>query len=226
MRKFRFSPLFLIGCGSTVDYDPGVTADQFQPLVSNPFMPHPVGARWVYSANTPDGVERDEIEVLAERKTVAFGVECTVVKDTVYVDGEIAEDTKDWYAQHSDGSVWYMGEDTAEYEDGQIINHNGAWEAGVDGALPGILMPATPALGQKYRQEFYAGEAEDEAEVVELDVSVTVAAGSYTGCIKTHDTSAIDSSLSELKYYCRGVGLVLVEEDENVRVELIESSGL
>jgi hypothetical protein len=221
-----FSALALLaGCSSSGPYDPGVKPSDFAKSVTNRLLPYPPGARWVYNATTSEGVERIEVEVLTETKRVAWGVDSTVVRDTVYVDDEKVEDTKDWFAQHADGSVWYMGEDTAEYENGEIVNHEGAWEAGADGALPGMLMPASPAVGQSFRQEYYEGEAEDFAEIVALDASVTVPAGSWTSCVKTHETSLIDSSLSEFKYYCPGIGLALVEEG-SVRVELVELSGL
>lgn len=213
----------IFACGGSEPYDPGVRAAEFGATVSHAFFPHPAGARWIYSGTTSGGTERIEVEVLPEKKTVAWGVESTVVRDTAYLNGEKIEETRDWLAQHSDGSVWYMGEDTAEYEKGMIINHNGAWEAGVDGALPGILMPANPVIGQKYRQEYYQDEAEDYGEIVALDASVTVPAGNWSNCLKTHDTSAIDDTLSEYKYYCSGVGLALVE-DGSARVELIEYS--
>ncbi|MCC7386609.1 MAG: hypothetical protein IT384_32525 [Deltaproteobacteria bacterium] len=217
--------LITAGCGASGDYDPGVRPEDFQSRVDHRLFPLPVGARWVYSGTTAQGLERIEVEVLPETKTVAWGAVATVVKDTAFMDGEKVEETWDWYAQHRDGSVWYLGEDTAEYENGMIVNHAGAWEAGVDGALPGIVMMSTPEVGAKYRQEYYQGEAEDYGEIVALDAGATVPGGSWTACVKTHDTSAIDAALDELKTYCPGVGLTLVEEG-TVRVELVRYSGL
>jgi hypothetical protein len=206
------------------DYDPDVDASDLSAEITNPLMPFPVGATWSYSAETEDGTETIDIVVLAENQDV-WGVSARVVRDTVFVAGEMVEDTFDWYGQDSRGHVWYLGEDTTEYENGVPICNCGAWESGVDGALPGIVMLADPQLGDEYRQEYYEGEAEDYAEVVELDVTVEVPAGSFDGCIKTRDRSAIEPGLDEYKYYCPGVGNVLVEEGD-VRVELIEYSGL
>ena len=114
-----------------------------------------------------------------------MGISATVVRDTVYVDGELVEDTYDWFAQDNDGNVWYLGEDTHEYEDGVAVNAEGAWEAGVDGALPGIVMPADPAVGDAYRQEYYAGEAEDMGEVLEVGVARSIALGDYDDVVVT-----------------------------------------
>lgn len=200
-------------------YAPDVAASELSPEVTNPFFPAPVGATWVYEGETEDGLETTEVEVLAETKDV-WGATARVVRDTVTLDGELIEDTWDWYAQDPDGHVWYVGEDTREYEDGEFKCTCGAWESGKDGALPGVLMLADPEVGDVYRQEFLEGEAEDVGEVVALDVSISVEAGDFEGCLTTRDRSAIDPELDELKHYCPGVGLVLTEEGD-VREELV-----
>lgn len=182
--------------------------------IDNPYFPLPVGATWVLEAQTDEGLERISVEVLAETREIE-GVTATVVRDTVTLDDEVIEDTWDWYAQDSEGNVWYLGEETCEFEDGMCVDMNGAWEWGVDGALPGIIMRANPTVdGQRYYSEFYVGEAEDAAEVVEVGVSVTVPAGTFDDCITTHETSTLDLTLDELKHYCPGIGNVLVEEPD------------
>jgi hypothetical protein len=206
------------------EYAPSVVGSDLETLVDNPFFPAPVGARWVYEATTDEGVERIEVEVLGETRPT-WGVLATVVRDTVHLDGALIEDTWDWYSEDADGNVWYLGEDTYEYEDGEVVCSCGAWEAGVNQALPGVVMLGEPRVGDVYRQEYLRGEAEDLATVISVAESVTVPAGSWTGCLKTRDRSAIDPELDELKYYCPNVGNVLVEEGDT-RVELIEYSGL
>lgn len=205
-------------------YDPLVAADDLSATVDNSFFPAPVGAQWVYEAETEDGLERIEVSVDAETKDV-WGTTARVIRDTVYVDDELAEDTWDWFAQDGDGNVWYLGEETYEYEDGEITCACGAWEAGLDGALPGVIMLATPEVGDEYRQEFFEGEAEDYAEVISLNETVTVAAGTFEGCLKTRDRSVLDPEADEFKYYCPGVGNVLIEDGDE-RAELVEYSGL
>jgi len=205
-------------------YAPDVDAATLTAEITNPLYPAPLGARWVYESQTDEGLERAEVTVMSDPYAV-WGTSARVVKDTVLLDGTLAEDTLDWYGQDPDGNVWYLGEDTAEYANGVVTTREGSWESGVAGALPGIIMLGTPDLGHVYRQEYLAGEAEDLAQIVSTSESVTVPAGSFTGCTKTRERSAIDLEVDELKYYCPGVGIVL-EEEGDTRVELIESSGL
>ncbi|MDX1547278.1 MAG: hypothetical protein R3247_09840, partial [Rhodothermales bacterium] len=165
--------------------------------------------------------ERIVVEVLEETREVA-GVTVTVVRDQVFLDGDLIEDTDDWYAQDADGNVWYMGEDSKEVEDGQVVGTAGSWEAGVDGARAGILMPADPAPGQAYQQEFYAGEAEDRGRVLSVGESVSVPAGDFDGCIRIEDTTPLEPDVEEHKFFCPGIGTVLeVDLEDGVRVELI-----
>ncbi|MCA9706466.1 MAG: hypothetical protein KDK70_11505 [Myxococcales bacterium] len=201
---------------------PDVDAATFEgDPIDNPYFPLPVGATWVLEAQSDEGLERISIEVLAETREIQ-GVTATVVRDTVTLDGEVVEDTWDWYAQDSEGNVWYLGEETCEFENGMCVSMTGAWEWGVDGALPGIIMKANPTVdGERYYSEYYVGEAEDAAEVIEAGVSVTVSAGTFEDCIVTHETSTLDLMLDERKYYCPGIGNVLVEEPD-LDEELVE----
>ncbi len=170
--------------GSEAVIDPGdggdysVTLDpaDFVAVIDNPWMPFVPASRWVYEGGDGAEVEHIEVVVLSETRVV-MGITATVVRDTVTVDGELVEDTYDWYAQHAAGNVWYLGEDSKEYEAGEVVSTGGSWEAGVDGALPGIVMKADPQVGDAYRQEYYTGEAEDMAEVVRAGVAETVALG-------------------------------------------------
>jgi hypothetical protein len=131
------------------------------------------------------------------------------VRDTVYKGDEIVEDTFDWYAQDAAGAIWYLGEDTAEFENGAISSREGSFEAGVDGALPGIAVPAQPKPGMRYRQEYYAGEAEDNGEVLSTTAMAQVPAGHYTEVLLTWDSVTIEPEVAELKFYAPGVGPVL-----------------
>ena len=140
--------------------------------------------------------------------------------------GEVVEDTYDWYAQDGDGNVWYLGEDTKEYEDREVVSTEGSWEAGVDGAQPGILLPGDPEPGLKYRQEYLKGEAEDRGEVVAVDARVRVRFGAFENVLETKDTTPLEPGLVEHKFYAKGVGPVLARtvSGGGGREELVEFS--
>jgi hypothetical protein len=178
--------------------------------VGNPFFPLVPGATTQFRAQTDEGVETITIEVLAAKRVVN-GVSATVVRDRVYLDGELIEDTYDWFAQDAAGNVWYLGEDSKEIENGVVVSTEGSWEWGVGGALPGIYMWADPGthVGESYRQEYYRNVAEDWGKVIALNVSITVPLGSYTGCITTDDWVGLEPDEDhEHKTYCRDIGLV------------------
>jgi hypothetical protein len=197
----------VIDLGDDGAYAPAIDPADFVDAVDNPYFPLVPGSRWVYEGESDGESERIEVEVLEARRAI-MGISAVIVRDTVYVDGEIAEDTFDWFAQDTEGNVWYLGEDTHEYEDGVPVNAAGAWEFGVDGALPGIVMPADPAPGAAYRQEYYAGEAEDMGEILEVGSTVTIGLGEYTDVVVTEDWTPLEPDVVEHKSYAPGVGLI------------------
>jgi hypothetical protein len=199
------SPLPLPQGSEAVALDPALFAGV---AIDNPYWPLARGSHWVYSEDDGEGnVNRVEVTVLDGAKEI-LGIQATVVHDVVSLDGEILEDTFDWYAQDTFGNVWYMGEDTKELENGKVTSTEGSWEAGVDGAQAGVIMPAEPQVGMAYRQEWYTGHAEDTAEVLSLDGSVTVPAGTYTNLLQTREHTALEPDVVEEKLYAKGVGEV------------------
>lgn len=189
-------------------YEPDLPAT-FVASVTNPFFPLVPGTVHSYQGETDEGTETITVEVLSTTRTV-MGVVATVVHDRVYLEGSLIEDTFDWYAQDMDGNVWYLGEDSREMENGQVVSTDGSWEWGVDEALPGVIMWGDPGahLGEEYRQEYYKGEAEDWGKVVAMDVTVTVPYGTLTGCLKTEEWNALEKNTLEAKWYCPQVGFV------------------
>ena len=212
-----------IDVGDRPGDDPQVDPADFVAGIDNPWMPFTPGSRWVYESQTDDGLERIEVVVTDDHKT-AMGIGATVVRDTVTLDGRVIEDTWDWYAQDRDGNVWYLGEETKEYDEDGSISTEGSWEAGVDGAVPGIIMHADPQVGEAYRQEFYEGEAEDVAEVVRTGESVEVPAGRFDDVLVILEWNPLEPDVLEEKYYARGVGVVLEQKVRggDQRVELVE----
>lgn len=200
-------------------YAPVIDPDNFKDGVDHEYYPLNVGTVYTYEGQTEDGTEITTVTVTSETKVI-MGVTCMVVNDRVELDGELIENTNDWFAQDMDGNVWYMGEYSEEWEDGKLESTEGSWEAGVNGAYPGIIMPANPILGIPYRQEYYYDKAEDWGNVVELGVSVEVPYGTFTNCIKTDDWNALEPGIVENKYYAPGIGVVKEEvvDDEEIVV--------
>jgi hypothetical protein len=191
-------------------YDWTIDPADFVAKVDNPYFPLEPGTVLVYEGQSDGEREVVTIRVTGRTKEI-LGVTCVVVRDTVEVAGEIHEDTFDWYAQDVDGNVWYMGEDTKEFEDGEVVSTEGAWEAGVDGALPGVIMPADPQVGLAYTQEHYAGEAEDKGKILALGESVTVPEGPFEDVVVTEDWTPLEPKILERKYYAPGIGVVFEE---------------
>jgi hypothetical protein len=195
----------------------------FVKTIDNPYFPLTPGTVMIYEGDADGAPARVETTVSTESKTI-MGVECVEVRDVAYEDGEIVEDTLDWYAQDKDGNVWYFGEATQAIEDGKVTSTEGSWEAGVDGAQPGIIMQAHPKIGEQYQQEFAPGVAEDMAEVLRLGEKVTVQFSSFSDVLVTKDWNPLDPGTVEEKSYAPGVGLILevAVQGESERLELVE----
>ncbi len=234
--KKRFSALATIGLAilfatvsmaavsarmAHMQLDPG----NFVSVIDNPYFPLTPGTTLIYRGETEDVATRDKVIVTNQTKTI-LGITTTVVHDLAYEDGVLVEDTFDWYAQDVDGNVWYFGEDTKELDEkGNVISTEGSWEAGVDGAEPGIIMEANPQIGDRYYQEFYRGVAEDQAKVLELDASICVRYGCFDNVLVTKEWTRLEPGVVENKYYAKGVGLIFEvivkggdEQSELVRV--------
>jgi hypothetical protein len=184
-------------------------AADFVRTIDNPYWPMTPGSRWVYRETDAEGAEQRVEVTVTDRTRTILGIPATVVHDRVTEDGEVVEDTKDWYAQDKWGGLWYLGEDTTEYENGKPVGKEGSWEAGVDGALAGLIIPPDPQVGMTYRQEHYAGEAEDRGEILSLDEQVDVPFGSFDGALMTRDTTPLEPDVNEHKFYAKGIGPVL-----------------
>ena len=159
--------LVLAACDDTTEppYEVTVNPADFVAQIDNPFLPLTPGKVFRYEGESEDGHEVNTITVTHQTYTI-LGVACTVVEDTVFVNGQLIEATTDWFAQDLDGTVWYFGEASRAYENGVLVSTEGSWEAGQRGAMPGIAMPANPVPGAPYRQEYEKGVAEDRAQVV------------------------------------------------------------
>jgi len=188
-------------------------------VAPNPYFPLVRGRTWILKS----GDETITTTVTRETKRI-LGVTCAVIQDVVEEDGEVIESTKDWYAQDLQGNVWYFGESTQDFENGELFSIDGSWTAGLDGARAGIVMKAMRTVGDVYRQEFSLANAEDAAEIISLTGSASVPAGSCNGdCLITKDYTPISPGVFEHKYYAPGVGMILeVDPNTGKRVELVE----
>jgi hypothetical protein len=190
----------------TVNLDPA----DFSTKIDNPYWPMKPGSRWVYRETDSEGArQRVVVTVTRRTKLIANGITARVVRDVVTEDGRPVEVTDDWYAQDRSGNIWYLGEDTTEYENGQPVSKEGSFEAGVDGAQAGVIMPARPRVGMRYRQEYYKGHAEDRARIFSLRERAEVPFGFFRRTLMTRDVNPLEPRILEYKFYARGVGPVL-----------------
>ena len=203
-------------------YDPPIEpADFLSPAATaanpNPYFPLVPGTVWTYAG----GGEVDVVTVTSATRVIA-GVTTIVVHDVGSVNAVVEEDTEDYFAQHVDGSVWYFGELSQSFEDGKLVSLHGSFLAGVDGAKPGIIMEASPQVGDVYRQEFALGVAEDIGEVVSTTGTESAPGGSCTGtCVVTLDSNPLEAGPGENKFYAPGVGSILeIDLETGTRLEL------
>lgn len=182
----------------------------FHGHATNPYFPLEPGTVWLLRGSD-EGERFRERVVVTHRTKLIQGVRTRVVRDVVRRgDGTLAEKTHDWYATDDTGRVWYFGEATATYDRrGHLIDHAGSWQAGVDGAKAGTIMPARPHATQAFRQEFLKDEAEDQAWVVQRDARLTTPFRRFDGAVRMFEWSRLETGVVATKFYARGVGLVL-----------------
>jgi hypothetical protein len=188
-----------------VTVDPG----QFSSPQQNPYFPLEPGTVTRYRG-TEDGERFRERVVVTHRTRSIQGVVTTVVSDILRrADGSLAEKTRDWYAPDNDGNVWYFGEATATYDrHGHLESREGSWQAGVDGAVAGTIMPADPRPTDAYRQEFYPGHAEDQAWIVQRNASTSVPYGTLHHLVRSYEWTRLEKGVLSVKHYARGLGIV------------------
>jgi len=205
-------------------YDPVIDPANFVDKIDNPYFPLTPGTVFIYEGQTSQGLEHDEFFITHNTKKI-LGVTTVEVHDTVSTNGELTEDTLDWFAQDKEGNVWYFGENTMELIGGRPSTLEGTFTGGVNGAKPGIIMEAHPATGDFYRQEFDPSNAEDFAEVKSLSDTVKVIFGNFHNCLRTRETTPLEPDLKEAKWYAPGVGNILTKDlttgqaSELIRIE-------
>ena len=193
--------------GASTCPKPPKLAEDFVSHVDNPYLPLEPGTTLTYKGKQ-DGQPAKDVITVTDRTKVILDITTTVVRDQVFIKGELVEDTEDWFAQDEAGNVWYFGEDTKELEDGQVVSTEGSWEAGIDNARAGIFMPATPQVGQIFKQEDARNVAEDCSQIVDVNASVKTPYVSSSEALKTEEFSLLEPDVLDNKYYVRTIGLV------------------
>lgn len=193
--------------------------DPVQPI-DNPYFPMTDTATYVYRGSDEDGpVDEYFAHTNLGPGPVIAGVQTFIQRDREFEDGLLVEETFDYFAQDTLGNVWYLGEDVTNFvydDDGNLIetNSEGAWRAGVNGALPGFIMPADLTIGFNYFQEFAAAdEALDQATTFAFIDSLALDFGTFANVLQVFETTELEPDAREFKYYAPGIGLILVEED-------------
>ncbi len=202
-------------------------------VAPNPWLPLTAGSEWRYEKTfEEDGEVVTESIVVTVTGAVKRidGIDCAEVRDTVEVDGDLLEDTADWFAQDVHGNVWYCGEISENFEvfDGddpqvpELVDLDGSWKAGRDGAKAGVLLPYAPVVGETIRQEVAWSEAEDVIEIISVSGSEHAPAAGCDGtCLVTRDFTPLEPGVDEFKYYAPGIGLIVeVDPESGERLEL------
>jgi hypothetical protein len=217
--------VLVLGAAAAHAAPPTGTADRISPArftttIDNRYLPLVPGTRMVYRERGADGPGREVVRV-THRTKVVDSVTTVVVRDRAWAGGELMEDTRDWYAQDREGNVWYFGENTKEYENGEVVSAEGSWRAGRDGATAGIVMLAHPKVGETYAEEDAPGVAEDMATVLRLDAGRTVPFGTFDDLLVTRNFSPLDAGVVEKKFYAEGVGSILEKAVTGPRERLV-----
>lgn len=212
-RRWIFAALiFLLSGAASIGrnpYLPVIHAADYQTKINNPYFPLTPGAVLKYEEKSGGETNESEVTVARETKEI-MGIRCVGVHDIVMQGGAIKEETWEWYAQDKQGNVWQFANATQEHKASGRMSREGSWEAGVDAAQPGIVMPGVAKPGPAYRQQYLAGKAEDMGQVIATNESVAVPAGSFSGCLLTKEWSMLESG-TERKWYAKGVGVVRAE---------------
>ena len=206
------SMLTLISVGLLIAVDPkaGASIDpaDFSAPKANPYFPLKPGTMFVYRGSEGSHKLLEHLTVTSRTKTIQ-GVATTVIHDVLWSNGRINERTRDWYADANDGTVWYFGEATATYDaQGNVQSREGSWQAGVNGAVAGIIMPAHPQPTDAYRQEFLADHAEDQAWIVQRHLRVHVPYGNVSEVVRSFEWTRLEPHVVSQKLYAPGLGIV------------------
>ena len=199
------APSSTSACGTT--YAPVLDPANFVAVIDNPYFPLPVGRTLVYKGVRDGQTQTDTVTVTGRKKSI-LGIQTTVVDDVATHGSTLLEKTFDYYAQDKQGNVWYLGEDTTAFLPNGKTDTSGSFVAGVDGAQPGIIMEAHPQIPDGYRQECFAGQAEDTAWIVGTTGSVSITYGKVRNVLTSLEATRVEPGSYDEKVYGPGIGIV------------------
>jgi hypothetical protein len=183
----------------------------------NPFFILEPNYQLTLRGETEEGAEAELIVTVLEEVKEVDGIRTRVVEERESEDGELVEISRNFFAICEEtNSVFYFGEEVDDYEDGQVVGHEGAWLSGEDDARAGIIMPGTILLGSRYHQEIAPDIAMDRAEIVEDDEVLETPADTFENVLVVSETTPLEPDVAELKYHAEGVGLI---QDETLKLE-------
>jgi hypothetical protein len=180
----------------------------FVSVIDNPYYPLPVGTTLVYRGVRDGQTQVDRVTVTDKTKVIG-GVTAIVVRDVAKHGTTLLEATNDWFAQDTLGNVCYLGEDTKAYLPNGQVDTSGSWEAGVNGAVSGIIMEADPQIPDSYRQEYLKGQAEDTAWITGRGGSLKVPYGTVHDVVTSLEHTRLEPDVVDMKVYAPGLGIVL-----------------
>jgi hypothetical protein len=186
----------------------------FSAEVTHPFYPLST-VRYAELRSEDEHVVR---EVQEKTKQVG-GVECLVLAEKEYEDGELAEISYNYFAQDARGNVYYFGEDVDDYEDGEVVGHGGAWLVGRNAVEPCLFMPAELVVGFGFKPENSPPDAEEWDEIAALDAKLKVPAGEFEDVLVIKESNDLDKwpdKWEEQKFYARGIGLISENRELNL----------
>ena len=210
---------------ATPKYAPVVKVADFVKTIDNAYFPLVPGSTALFSGTRDTSKLIEQVSVTKKTRKI-LNVTCIEVDSSLTVDDKLAEKTIDWYAQDKQGNVWFFGASVTQYSPaGKVTGTAGTWLAGSNGALPGIIMQAKPDTSLTYRQDYSKGHAEDMAQVLSLNESVTGTSASYTNALQIKEWSPLQPKVVVNKWYAKGVGLIMskVVEGGNQELQLTEA---
>jgi hypothetical protein len=210
-------PLLAGGPEAAASIDPA----NFSSPKANPYFPLRPGTTFVYRGHESGDHLLERMTVTSKTKTIV-GVQTVVVRDVMWANGVLDEKTTDWYQADDNGTVWYFGEATATYKpNGKVESREGSWQAGRDGAVAGVIMPANPHPTDAYRQEFRKGHAEDQAWIVQNHLAIRVPIGRVDDVVRSFEWTRLEPHVVSVKFYAPHLGIVR-EQDVAGGTEFME----